>query len=529
VARDGIEPPGDTPSLEELKRQRDELSRIVDAIPAFVLYKGRDNRIRRVNRAVAEALGLRSTENVEEEVERWHASAAARYRDADLEVLASGRAKLGSIEQLEIPRLGKRWFETDRLPELDAEGNVVAMVVVAQDITDRKQLEERLLQAQKLESIGRLAGGVAHDFNNLLTSVFGLITLAQRAMPKDSMAHEYLSLLQLTAEGGANLTKQLLAFARRQVIEPKVLDLNVVVLETATLLERVLGENIDVRAELAQEPLPVKVDANQISQLILNLALNARDAMPTGGKLSIGTGRVVLDGNPQGPLPGVGDGAFAVLTVRDTGHGLSEDARAHLFEPFYTTKAFGKGTGLGLAMCYGIVKQNQGHITVDSKLGSGTTFMIYLPEVEAELEPAKPARTSEPVQAGHETLLFVEDDDLVRNLLVSELASQGYRLIAASNGEEALRAAEEHPGEIHLLITDLVMPKMGGTELARRFREIRPRTPVLFISGYTQDMLKDGEQGVHLLEKPFTHEALFQRIRVLLEGSGDPSVRGSTG
>jgi two-component system cell cycle sensor histidine kinase/response regulator CckA len=525
VTRDGVESPGGALSPEELRRQRDELSRIVDAIPAFVLYKDRNNRILRVNRAVAEALGIPRGELGPDEVERWHSAAASRYREADLEVLASGRAKLGAIEQIEVPRLGTRWFETARLPELDDEGNVVAMVVVAQDITDRKQLEDRLLQAQKLESIGRLAGGVAHDFNNLLTSVFGLITLAQRAMPSDSMAHEYLSLLQLTAEGGANLTKQLLAFARRQVIEPKVLDLNVVVLETSTLLERVLGENIDVSTDLSPERLPVKVDASQMSQLLLNLALNARDAMPSGGKLSFGTTRLALDGHPHGFLPGVSSGAFAVLTIRDTGQGLSDEAREHLFEPFFTTKAFGKGTGLGLAMCYGIVKQNDGHITVDSELGAGTLFTVYLPEVEAPFESSHPVRRSEPVPAGNETLLFVEDDDLVRNLLVSELASEGYRLIEASNGEEAVRAAEAHTGVIHLLITDLVMPKMGGAELARRFRETRPHTPVLFISGYTQDMLTETDQAAHLLEKPFTHDALFARIRKLLDGSAEGAIR----
>ncbi len=526
---DGAHVPGGALSLEELRRQRDELSRIVDAIPAYVLYKDRNNRILRVNRAVAQALALPRTELGLEEIERWHSAAASRYREADLEVLASGRAKLGAIEQLEVPTLGTRWFETARLPELDDEGNVVAMVVVAQDITDRKQLEDRLLQAQKLESIGRLAGGVAHDFNNLLTSIFGLITLAQRAMPADSMAHEYLSLLQLTAEGGANLTKQLLAFARRQVIEPKVLDLNDVVLETSALLERVLGENIDVSADLSPERLPVKVDASQMSQLLLNLALNSRDAMPNGGKLCFGTTRLVLNGSAHSPLPGVSAGSFAVLTVRDTGQGLSEEAREHLFEPFFTTKAFGKGTGLGLAMCYGIVKQNDGHITVDSALGAGTSFTIYFPEAEAALEPDQAVRPSQPAPAGTETLLFVEDNDLVRSLLVSELASQGYRLIEASNGEEALRAAEAHTGAIHLLITDLVMPRMGGAELARRFRESRPQTHVLFISGYTQDMLSEADQAAHLLEKPFTHEALFARIRKLLDSSPEAEevVRGA--
>ncbi len=377
-----------------------------------------------------------------------------------------------------------------------------------------KALEDRLLQSQKLESIGRLAGGVAHDFNNLLTSIFGLIAVAQRELPADSLAHEYLALLQLAAEGGANLTKQLLTFARRQMIEPQLVDLNALVLETCTLLERVLGENIEVTTELAAGALAVKVDPSQISQLLLNLALNARDAMQGGGRLTFRSGAARID------LPharDLGAGRYATLSIQDTGEGLSEEAREHLFEPFFTTKAFGKGTGLGLAMCYGIVKQNGGHIAVDSQPGSGTTFTIYLPEADGALEAARPARPSLPVPVGQETLLFVEDDDLLRYLTVSELARSGYRVIEAANGEEALKAAEQHGGAIHLLITDVVMPKMGGLELASRFRSSRPKSPVLFISGY--DTMNEAEPRASVLAKPFANDALLARVRELLDAA----------
>lgn len=495
---------------EDLARRCDELQLIVDAIPALVFYKDAKNEVLRANRAARETLQTASL--------RWSPSGAEQHR-ADLEVIASGLPKLGVVEQVEVAGGGRRWLETARLPQFDETGRLRGIVVFAQDITDRKELEDKLLQAQKLESIGRLAGGVAHDFNNLLTSIFGLISLAQRAVPGDSMAHEYLDLLHLAAEGGANLTKQLLAFARRQLIEPRAVELNALVLEASNLLERVLGENIDVIVELCNHSLPVKVDPNQISQVLLNLALNARDAMPKGGKLTFRSALSSVEDRRGSSVPELGKGRYAALSIVDTGEGLSNDARDHLFEPFFTTKAFGKGTGLGLAMCYGIVKQNGGHITVDSEPRAGTTFTIYFPELDAAVEPARAPRASLPVKAGKETVLFVEDDDLLRHLFVPELARHGYRLIEASNGEEALKAAVEHSGPIHLLITDVIMPKMGGVELARRFQEVRPESQVLFISGYTSETLEDGDGIANLLLKPFSNDALMARVRQMLDAA----------
>ena len=492
---------------------------MVDAIPALVFYKDANNRILRVNRAVAESFGAPAGDFAGTETAQWFPDPTGEQRQADLQVIASGKPSSGALEQINVPGQGKRWFETTRLPQFDGEGRVAGIVVVAQDTTDRRHLEDRLLQAQKLESIGRLAGGVAHDFNNLLTSIFGLITLAQRVLPSGSMAHEYLSLLQLTAEGGANLTRQLLAFARRQMIAPKLVDLNVLVLETSTLLQRVLGEDIDVISDLGKEALPVKVDPSQISQLLLNLALNARDAMPEGGRLTFKTATVELGEPARSRVPDLVAGRYAVLTVQDTGQGLSEEAKKHLFEPFFTTKAFGKGTGLGLATCYGIVRQNGGHIALDPREGPGTTFMIHLPQVNAPLEPSRAERTTQPVPPGNETVLFVEDDDLLRHLTVAELASHGYRLIEASNSLEALKAVELHSGPIHLLITDVIMPQMGGVELARRLREIRPEAKVLYISGYMHEALPDTTPRADVLLKPFTSDVLLARVRALLGGS----------
>jgi two-component system, cell cycle sensor histidine kinase and response regulator CckA len=307
-----------------------------------------------------------------------------------------------------------------------------------------------------------------------------------------------------------------LAFARRQLIEPRSVDLNSLVLEASSLLERVLGETIQVAVELCPQPLPVKVDPSQISQLLLNLALNARDAMPGGGRLTFRTALLNTDDRRAGSVPELSAGRYVALSIIDTGEGLSDEVLAHLFEPFFTTKDFGKGTGLGLAMCYGIVKQNSGHIAVESALGTGTAFTVYLPQSHGAVEPARAQRTSLPVAAGNETLLFVEDDDLLRHLMVPELTRHGYRLIEASNGEEALKAATEHAGPIHLLVTDMIMPKMSGVELARRFTEMRPQTPVLFISGYTHDTW-DGEPLANLLFKPFAGDALLSRVRQLLD------------
>jgi PAS domain S-box-containing protein len=490
---------------------------MVDAIPALVFYKDTQNRIVRVNRAVAESFGVAASEFTGTDTARWYPEQSPEHYRADLEVIDSKQARLRVLEPFHVPGHGRRWFETTRLPQFDAEGRVTGIVVVAQDTTDRRQLEDRLRQAQKLESIGRLAGGVAHDFNNLLTSIFGLITLAQRVLPAGSTAHEYLALLQLTAEGGSNLTRQLLAFARRQMITPKVVDLNVLVSETSTLLERVLGEDIEVERELGKDALPVKVDPSQISQLLLNLALNARDAMPRGGRLTFTTAAVVLDDSTCSRAADLSAGPHAALRVRDTGEGLSEDAKRHLFEPFFTTKAVGKGTGLGLATCYGVARQNGGHITLEPQEGPGTTFTIYLPLNTAALEQARPADPVRPVQPGNETIMFVEDDDLLRHLTVADLASQGYRLIEASNSEAALRAVKEHPGPIHLLITDVVMPQMGGVELSRLFRALRPEAKVLYISGYLHDSLPGPDPSAQILLKPFTSDVLLARVRALLD------------
>jgi signal transduction histidine kinase len=500
---------------------------VLDAIPALVFHKDADNRLVYGNRAALQACGADSAAAFTGTTLRhWLGDAGSSLDAADLRVLRSGQPQLASLEQVQLPGRGQCCFETARLPQHDAEGKVSGLVVVASE--DRLQLAAQYLQAQKLESIGRLAGGVAHDFNNLLTTFFGLIAAAQRVLPTESLAHEYLALMQLAAEGGANFTRQLLAFARRQNIEPRVVDLNGLVRQTSALLSRVLGEHISINLDLNAAPVPVRVDPSQISQLLMNLALNARDAMPEHGKLTFRTASVELEEPDRWSLPVSASGRYVKLEVEDTGEGLSAEARAHLFEPFFTSKGLGQGTGLGLATCYGIVKQSQGHIGVESEPGQWTRFRIHLPQALAPLVEVPAPPSPGPVRAGNETVLFAEDDDLVRHLSVAALASSGYRLIEAAHGEEALKATEEHAGPIHLLVTDIIMPRMGGAELARRFRQLRPGAAVLFISGYAGAAVVPVGSGVDVLHKPFTSEALLGRVRAALDAlaAGGPAAPG---
>ncbi len=485
---------------------------MLDAFPALVFLLDAEGRIRRANGRAAEQLGQRPEQLEGSELSCWLPASAAAQREVQQAAVQAGQPRLGVVEQLELPGRGKRWFSSALLPQTQPSA---ALVVVYRDVTDERQLESQLLQAQKLDSIGKLAGGVAHDFNNLLTTFFGLITAAQRALPTESMAHEYLSLMQLAVEGGANFTRQLLAFARRQVSEPRVADLNRLVRETCSLLSRVLDAHISLDVQLGGEPLPVRIDPSHVSQLLMNLALNARDAIAGAGTLTFRTASVSVEDSSRWALAPALSGRYVLLSVEDTGEGLSDEAKAHLFEPFFTSKALGYGTGLGLATCYGIVKQNGGHIRVESERGRGTIFRIYLPRVEAELDPPRPQRPQAPVRAGNETLLFAEDDDLVRHLSVATLASAGYRMIEALDGVEALSATREHMGRIHLLVTDVSMPRLGGVELARRFVELRPDAGVLFISGYAGGA--ELGPGANVLNKPFTNDELLARVREALD------------
>jgi len=398
---------------------------------------------------------------------------------------------------------------------------VAGIVFNSRDITERQRLEEQFFQSQKVQAIGQLAGGVAHDFNNILTAIIGYSDLMLRQLKPGDPLHGNATEIKKAADRASGLTRQLLAFSRKQVLQPHVLDLNQTIAGLENMLRRLLGEQI----VLATAPYPglghVKVDPGQIEQVLLNLSVNARDAMPTGGRLLIETNNVQLSQEYHALHPEVTPGDYILLAVSDTGTGIPPEVLARLFEPFFTTKEQGKGTGLGLATCHGIVKQSGGHIAVYSEPGHGSTFKVYLPRVDEPLEPVAP-RTAVPILArGRETILVVEDEPMLLDLAIIVLSDLGYRVLAADNGVQALRLFHQHAHEkIDLVITDVVMPEMGGKELTRKLQAISPATRVIYCSGYTQDaILQSGvlDPGLTFIQKPYTAETLATKIREVLQ------------
>jgi PAS domain S-box-containing protein len=391
-------------------------------------------------------------------------------------------------------------------------------VAVFDNVTERRKLEDQFRQSQKMEAVGRLAGGVAHDFNNLLTVINGYSELLLRQIGENSPLRKEVDEIRKAGDRASMLTQQLLAFSRRQVLQPKVLDLNSAVSGMATMLRRLIGEDIDLRILPGEGLGRVKADPGQVEQIILNLVVNARDAMPGGGRLSIETSNTFLDGTFSSKHPYAVTGPHLLLAVSDTGVGMSEDTQAHLFEPFFTTKETGKGTGLGLSTVYGIVEQSQGYIHVYSELGKGTTVKIYLPRVEGEDETVSPV--SAPAPHGTETVLVAEDNAQVRDFVTRVLSAKGYRVLSASEGFEALRLCGECADPVDLLVTDVVMPRMGGRELASRVETAKPGVRVLFVSGYTEDAISHHgilEEGLQFLQKPFTTDALLRKVREVLD------------
>jgi signal transduction histidine kinase len=385
----------------------------------------------------------------------------------------------------------------------------------------RKQLEDQLRQAQKMESVGRLAGGIAHDFNNLLTIIAGYSQLGlELVSPKDPVAG-HLGEIKRAADRAAELTRQLLAFSRRQVLSFQVINLNAIVTGMDRMLRRLIGEDVELETRLAPGLGRVKADPGQIEQVIMNLAINARDAMPWGGKLTLETRNVELDEKYAASHASVKPGPYVLLAVSDSGAGMDKEVLEHIFEPFFTTKEQGKGTGLGLAMVYGTIKQCGGFIWVYSEKGKGATFKIYLPLVEEGEEGEATQAVEERPLTGTETILLVEDETGVRGLAEQVLADYGYRVLAASRGEEALRLAAQSDGPLHLLLTDVVMPGMSGRELAERLHPSKPGLKVLYMSGYTDEaIVRHGvlEEGVEFLQKPFTPQALARKVRQVLDG-----------
>jgi two-component system cell cycle sensor histidine kinase/response regulator CckA len=426
----------------------------------------------------------------------------------------------GSVRDLEITfrtKSGEIREAVDSAETIDVGGQECA-IAIFRDVTERKSLEKQLRQTQKMEAVGQLSGGIAHDFNNLLGVIIGYSEiLEQRLPPDDPLLKECLQ-IKKAGQSAASLTRQLLAFSRQQVLDPKVLDLNGIVLNVQKMLRRLIGEHIELRTNLDPALGCVKADQSQIEQVILNLAVNARDAMPQGGKLLIETAKVELDEDYARRHPPQEPGAYVLLSVADTGIGMDAETQARIFEPFFTTKEIGKGTGLGLSTVYGVVRQSGGHIWVYSELGLGTTFKIYLPcagqPARVQQPPAAPAESLR----GSETILLVEDEEALRGLARSLLEDSGYTVLEAELPEAAIETALQHSGKIHVLLTDLVMPGMTGKDLAAKLAPTRPEMKVVFMSGYTSFThagLADSE--IALLTKPFTREKLLRKLRETLE------------
>jgi two-component system cell cycle sensor histidine kinase/response regulator CckA len=439
-----------------------------------------------------------------------------------LEGLAEDYRRTGSLNGVEV-----QWKRKDGrviIVRLSGSASVSTdepeevLELIAEDITDRRQLEEQLRQAQKMDAVGRLAGGVAHDFNNLLMVINGYTEVLLEQMPKGSAMHHKVESIQQAADRAATLTRQLLAFSRKQLLELKVVDVNTVVGDMERLLRPLIGENIELITRLSPETGRTRADAGQLEQVIMNLVVNAKDAMPEGGKLTLQSSDVTVRQNFS-EHRFIQPGRYAVISVADTGHGMDKETQSRIFEPFFTTKEKGKGTGLGLSTVYGIVKQSSGYVFAQSEVGAGTTFYVYLPRVEESAEELSPAKTLQNEAGGCETVLLVEDEESVRELVHVTLVSRGYKVLQAENGEAGLRIAEACKEPIDILITDVVMPGMGGRELAKRLLALRTGISVLYLSGYTEDaVVTQGAIGpaTAFLQKPFTLQNLVKKVREVL-------------
>jgi PAS domain S-box-containing protein len=433
-----------------------------------------------------------------------------------------------------ISKQGQRLTLEVRHRVIYENGKPMEVQGIARDLTERKRLVQQFLQAQKMEAVGRLAGGVAHDFNNLLTVILGYCDLALDQLPPESRLSQRLTEISKAGKRAASLTAQLLAFSRRQHVNPQVLDLNAVLSDMGAMLRRLIGEDINLTTKLAVGPARVKIDPVQLEQVILNMAVNSRDAMPRGGSLTIETASVNTRETSVPPEVPVKQGHYVLVTVSDTGHGMDAETQAHIFEPFFTTKEPGKGTGLGLATVYGIVKQAGGYVLVESAPEQGTKFKILLPAEEGITPPTTnpdPASAERP--SGTETILLVEDEEMVRMLLREALETNGYKVLEACQGDEALQIGERTKERIQMLVTDVIMPEMGGVELARRLTPSHPEMRVLFISGHTDRAFSHdtgAPKNAAFLQKPFTPDVLVRKVSELLERkvTGDAASANAT-
>jgi PAS domain S-box-containing protein len=512
-------------TLDALRESEERFRQLAENIDVVFWVNSLNGRKLYINPAY-ETVWKQPCERVYKEPAAWLESVHPEDRQHMIEVFEKSKQRDFVRSEYEYriiwPSGEVRWISERAFPVVNEHGAVYRVAGIAEDITQHKHLEEQLIWSQKMETVGRLAGGVAHDFNNMLTIIRGYAELGRMGLHPADPLHGDLQEILGAANRAAKLTHQLLTFSRRQVIEPRVINLNDVLLHTDKMLRRIIGEDIELVTLPTEDLGRIRVDPGQVEQVLVNIAVNSRDAMPNGGKLTIETDNVTLDETYAARHVGVTPGEYVMLAVSDTGIGMTREVKEHLFEPFFTTKDAGKGIGLGLATCYGIVKQNGGNIWVYSEPGRGTTFKIYFPRVALEAEALPMRDESGYLPRGTETVLLVEDDPAVRTMAVRVLWEQGYTVLEAGNGEEALETAREHEGKtIHLLLTDVVIPQRGGKGLADCLRAERPDTKVLFMSGYPGEaVVHHGvlDSGTAFLHKPFSPSVLARKVREVLDG-----------
>ncbi len=503
-----------------LQENEKRMRQLFDEAPVGYHELDTEGSITRINRTGLEMLGYSAEEMLGRHP--WDFMVEKDQARSAFHAKISGAIPAGQgFEQTYLKKDGSKLpvLIRDRLLT-DGDGKIVGMRSVMQDITRRKQLEEQLRQSQKMEAIGQLAGGVAHDFNNILTGISGYVSLLLDEFEPGSHVHEDLSKIGKLADRAAVLTQQLLAFSRRQALQPIVLDMNELIEEVTQMLTSVMGEDVEVQTRFAPDLGNVHADPAQITQVLMNLALNARDAMPEGGVLTIETDNVVLDDEYASAHTGVTPGPYVMTAITDTGCGMDPQTQERIFDPFFTTKPTGRGSGLGLPTAYGIVKQHGGNIWVYSEPGEGTTFKFYLPRTEGKARPFKTEDRAEGAAGGEESVLVVEDEQSVRELATRVLREKGYAVVAAATPKEAENLFHQHGGEFALLLTDVILPGRSGAELYDRLRSSSPVLKVLYMSSYTDSVIvQRGKiaEGTPFMRKPFSAEELAQKVRDLLD------------
>jgi PAS domain S-box-containing protein len=517
---------------ESLRENEEQLNTLIDAMPDFICFKDGDGRWLKVNDA---AIHIFQLENVDYRGKKDSelGELNSRLQGAFLtckksDAIAWNEKRLFSGEEIiSQPDGTVRNYDVTKIPIFHSDGRRKGIVVIGNDITNRKkaekdkaQIEEQYRQSQKMESVGRLAGGVAHDFNNMLGVILGYTEMLQDKLNPDQPAYAYLQEIHKAAKRSADLTRQLLAFARRQTVSPRVLELNETVEGMHKMLLRLIGEDIDLAWLPGTDIWSIMMDPVQIDQILANLCVNGRDAIAGIGKMTIETKNVVLNKSYCKKYPGSIPGDYVLLTVSDDGCGMDNGTMENIFEPFFTTKEMGRGTGLGLATVYGIVKQNNGFIYVHSELDKGTTFNVYLPRHMEKITTIQKKTPTESVKHGYETILLVEDEPAILEMATTMLEMQGYTVLAVTIPSEAIRMAREYDSEIHLLMTDLVMPEMNGRDLAKKLTSLRPNIKYLFMSGYTDNIIAHRcvlDKGIDFIQKPFTLQDLFTSVREVLD------------